>query len=423
MGSNAAVFLVMVLRGVPLFQPGSEQLLRWGANFGPLTLDGQWWRLLAAAFLHIGIVHLTLNMWALWNLGTMAEDLYGWRSFVALYLLSGIAASLASVAGNPLVVSAGASGAIFGVAGALIATLYLGRLPAPRSALRITLVSLVVFAAYTVTYGFIKGGIDNRAHLGGLFAGLLLGAALSRDFRGAAPRASRLRPWLFAAFALLLLGCMLAARRVHRPVVWLNQAEQQLKGGDTAAALGGLQRVVRARPDYAPAWSLLGAAYARNHQEPAAEAAWLRAAQLKPSDPAPRSQLGVLYLRTRRYQQARAMFQKVVEINTKDADAWVNLGIARNQLGGNGEGIADLRKAVSLNPSLPAAWFNLGLTAMNLKQYQEAANAFAQTTRLAPDDGGAWTWLANAYQAQGMNREAEMAFAKAYQLRARRQRR
>ena len=418
-GINLLVFLIMVLRGVPLLQPSSEQLLRWGANYGPLTLDGQWWRLLAAAFLHIGIVHLTLNMWCLWNLGALAEDLYGWRSFTALYLLSGIAASLASVAGNPLVVSAGASGAIFGVAGALIATLYLGKLSAPRSALRISLVSLVVFAAYTVTYGFIKGGIDNRAHLGGLFAGLLLGAVLSRDFRGTAARRSSRRRYLFAGFALVLLVCMLLARQARRPVVWLAQAERQLNRGDAAAAVGSLKRVVQARPDYAPAWSLLGAAYLRNHQEPEAEAAWLRAAQLKPSDPAPRTQAGVLYLRTHRYEQARAMFEKAVAINPKDADAYVNLAIAHNQLGRNAEAMGDLRKAVSLKPNLPAAWFNLGLTAMNLKQYDEAAKAFAHTTRLTPADPEAWIWLANAYQARGMDREAQTAFATAYQLRTR----
>src|SRR5689334_18840379 len=180
---NVLVFVAMVLRGVSIMQPNSEQLLRWGANFGPLTLDHQWWRLLTAVFLHIGIVHLAVNMWCLWNLGSLAEDLYGSRAYLAVYILSGLAGSIASLGRNALVVSAGASGAIFGVAGALIATLYLAKLSAARHALRISLISLVVFAAYSIGYGFVKGGMDNGAHVGGLVAGLVMGAVLSRDFR------------------------------------------------------------------------------------------------------------------------------------------------------------------------------------------------------------------------------------------------
>ncbi|HEX9121431.1 MAG TPA: rhomboid family intramembrane serine protease, partial [Terriglobales bacterium] len=143
---NVLIFIAMVVKGASVTQPTSDQLLRWGANFGPLTLTGQWWRLLTAMFVHIGIVHLALNMWCLWELGTLAEYLYGPKTFLALYLLSGLAASIVSIGHNPLVVTAGASGAIFGLAGALIATLYLGKLPAPRRALRISLVSLLVFA-------------------------------------------------------------------------------------------------------------------------------------------------------------------------------------------------------------------------------------------------------------------------------------
>jgi rhomboid protease GluP len=418
-GINSLVFVAMVLWHVPPLQPTSQQLLPWGANYGPLTLDHQWWRLLTATFVHIGIVHLALNMWCLWNLGVLAEHLYGWRVFLPLYLLTGIAASIASVVGNPLVVSAGASGAIFGLAGALIATLWLGKLPAPRSTLRTGLASLIVFAAYTVTYGFVKPGIDNRAHLGGLASGLLLGAVLSRDFRATTSPSSRLRPWLFPTFAVVLLAATLVARGVHRPVVWLAQAERQFNDGQTNAAVDTLSHVLGARPDLAPAWSLLGAAYIRLHREPQAEAALLRAEQLKPSDPAAREQLGLLYLRARRYEQARSAFEKVIKINPNDTDSLVNLGLTLNQLGRSEEAVASLRKAVTLAPELPSAWFNLGLTAMNLKRYDEAVKAFAQTTRITPADPESWVWLANAYQASGMTREADAAFLKAYQLRTR----
>ena len=206
LGINVFIFIAMVVKGASVTQPTADQLLRWGANFGPLTLTGQWWRLLTAMFVHIGLVHLALNMWCLWQLGLLAEHLYGPKTFLALYVISGLAASIVSLARNPLVVTAGASGAIFGLAGALIATLYLGTLAAPRGALRTSLVSLVGFAGYNLAYGFLKSGIDNGAHIGGLISGMLLGSVLSVDFRRQALRPSRLRTMLFPAFAIVLVA-------------------------------------------------------------------------------------------------------------------------------------------------------------------------------------------------------------------------
>src|SRR5581483_1344781 len=84
MGINVLVFLAMALSGLSLWDPHSSQLLRWGANFGPLTMDHQWWRLLTSMFVHVGLVHLLVNMWGLWVLGRVGEYLYGNWGFVAL---------------------------------------------------------------------------------------------------------------------------------------------------------------------------------------------------------------------------------------------------------------------------------------------------------------------------------------------------
>ena len=416
-GINVFMFVTMVLKGAPVMQPTADQLLRWGANYGPLTLSGQWWRLLAAMFVHIGIVHLALNMWALWNLGMLAEYLYGPKTFLALYLLSGLAASLVSLAHNPLVPTAGASGAIFGVAGALIATLYLGNLPTPRSALRTTLISLLVFAGYSLGYGFVKGGIDNGAHIGGLVSGLLLGTVLTMDF-GRARRHARLRPLVFPAFALALAGAAYAIHEVHAPVVRLEKAEQAFRRGDSAGALRELDQVVEARPKYAPAWFLMGTVYVRNHQDDKAEAAFRRAIELNPKDPAALAQLGVMYLRSHRYEQAREMFQRITVVSPKDADARVNLGVTLNLMGREEEALASFRRATELNPKLALAWYNFGLASMNLKHYDDAVNAFEHTRNLAPKDAEAWIWLANAYEAKGMREKADEAYLTAYKLKA-----
>ena len=104
---NLMVFAAMALEGIAM-NPSSRQLIQWGANFGPYTLGGQEWRLLSCTFLHIGLMHIFFNMWCLWDLGAMCEGLFGHATFAAVYLISGVGASLASVWWRPVGVSAGA---------------------------------------------------------------------------------------------------------------------------------------------------------------------------------------------------------------------------------------------------------------------------------------------------------------------------
>ena len=110
----------MLATGVNFLAPDPQDMLNWGADFGPKTLNGQWWRTVTCMFLHFGIIHLGFNMWVLWDLGQLVERLVGNVGFLVLYFASGIAGSLASLAWQPLAISAGASGAVFGVAGALL---------------------------------------------------------------------------------------------------------------------------------------------------------------------------------------------------------------------------------------------------------------------------------------------------------------
>src|SRR6202795_3189968 len=180
-GINIAVFVVMLLSGVSMLSnPSGQDLVRWGANFGPLTVSGQWWRLLTSVFIHGGLLHIAFNMWCLWDLGRLAESIYGHWTFAAVYLISGLSASLASVIRNPVVLSVGASGAIFGIAGALIASFYLGEFSLGRAAMTGTLRSVVMFVGYNLFFGAVIARTDNAAHVGGLLMGLLLGALIAR---------------------------------------------------------------------------------------------------------------------------------------------------------------------------------------------------------------------------------------------------
>ena len=127
---NVLIFAVMVLRGVSPTNPTPQDAIAFGADFAPLTLGGQWWRLVTSMFVHFGVVHIGLNMWCLWNLGRVAERLLGRFSYVLTYFGSGIFSSIASVYWEPQAASAGASGAIFGLAGVLVSFVYLKKTPA-----------------------------------------------------------------------------------------------------------------------------------------------------------------------------------------------------------------------------------------------------------------------------------------------------
>ena len=178
-GINAAVFLGMVLSSSTVMDFPVRELIVWGANVGALTFSGEWWRLLTNIFVHGGLIHIAFNMWCLWNLGQLCESLYGRWTYAAIYLTCGLGASLASAAWHPYVPSVGASGAIFGLAGALITALKLGEFSVPRSALSGTLRSLGAFVVYNLIFGFVLPGVDNTAHIGGLITGLIVGALIA----------------------------------------------------------------------------------------------------------------------------------------------------------------------------------------------------------------------------------------------------
>jgi rhomboid protease GluP len=204
---NVLVYVLMVVSGVSALNPSIQQLLNWGAAYGPLSLGPEPWRLLTATFVHGGLLHIGVNMWCLWNLGPLAERIFGRVSYLTLYLICGLAGSVASLWWHPMVVGVGASGAIFGVAGALITALFLGKLPLPKAAMRGTLQSLVIFAVLNLGIGQVAGGIDNSAHIGGLAAGLVLGAGLAPTLTQPSEERGKWRVTVF----LVLLGALVVA--------------------------------------------------------------------------------------------------------------------------------------------------------------------------------------------------------------------
>jgi rhomboid protease GluP len=183
---NVLVYVLMVARGVSPFSPTTDQMLAWGAGYGPLTTQGQAWRLFTQMFLHFGIIHIGMNMFVLWQGGPLIERLFGNVSYLVIYILSGLCGSFLSLWAHPMDVSAGASGAVFGVYGALFGYIAVQRKSVPGPILKSLLINVGLFVVLNIAYGLKDKQIDMSAHLGGLLSGAVLGAILSRPLvRGA----------------------------------------------------------------------------------------------------------------------------------------------------------------------------------------------------------------------------------------------
>ncbi len=175
---NLVIFAAIGLGGGGWSKVQPSVLAGLGGNLGILTTQGDWWRLVASLFLHGGLLHVTANMIAFWEAGRVTERLFGHFRYLLIYLAVGILASLASINWHQDVVSVGASGAIFGIYGVLLAALVLDpSLLPPTVTQRLRAVALV-FIGYALMQSFGQRGIDHAAHIGGLIAGLLVGSVL-----------------------------------------------------------------------------------------------------------------------------------------------------------------------------------------------------------------------------------------------------
>lgn len=184
LASFIGLFIMQVLTGVDANNPSTEALIKWGANALPLTMTDDPWRLVSSAFLHIGLMHLLFNGFAMYFFGQIAEPMFGSAKFLALFLLAAIGGnllnnyvtwqSLLDGTGQPGL-SAGASGGIMGIGAALlIAALF----KISVNGLVLNLRSLILIMGINLVYGFAVPGIDNAGHIGGAVTGLVIALAI-----------------------------------------------------------------------------------------------------------------------------------------------------------------------------------------------------------------------------------------------------
>jgi rhomboid protease GluP len=344
--------------------------------------------LLSSVFLHIGIVHLAVNMWCLWNLGEIAERIYGRAAFLVIYVTAGITGAIVSLAWHPFAVSAGASGAVFGLTGALIVTFWFGHVPFPRRHIQITLGSLLAFAGYNLIFGLITPGIGNAAHIGGLSAGLLLGFLLLRI---------GWRPTVAITLIAIATSCALLTR-ARGYVVHEERGRMALALGKTDIALEELSKATIKRPTASEAYILLGEAYMQKTQFAQAEAAYRRALALRPDANDARYELGLVLAKQGRSQEATEMFREIQKTDPKTPIAPFGLGMAAMMDQNYGTALAAFRRAVELDPFNAPALYNIGIAAIHLQRYDEAIDALAKVLLLQPRNYDAQLKLADAYR-------------------------
>jgi membrane associated rhomboid family serine protease len=267
----------------------------WGMNIGPLTLSGQYWRLFTAGFLHGGIVHIALNMWCLLSLGRLAERLFGkWQTF-AIYMLTGVGGALLSIAYDPMRNELGASGAIFGLVGAVMAGVKFGDLNIPTGEKRAIFSSVVSFAVLNFVLGMSSsfGNIDNMCHLGGFLSGLLVGLPLGAFAR---------KHQLFQLATVIVTGLVLFA------------AGRELVQTHGSAAQKGIARLAERQGDYRMAAEYMEA-YAKDN----------------PQDEEALLDLGKYYVLMNQHEDAINAFQRALKANpdsTLAKEALQSLGAA-----------------------------------------------------------------------------------------------
>lgn len=233
--ANTLIFLAMVAYNV--YDTGWEKFLntpiaadfdpeiwlKWGSDFGPFTLTGQFWRAITSIFLHKNFVHLGWNMLFLWGLGRYLDRLFTrWQAF-AIFLLTGVSGSIFSLAWHPVTNSAGASGAIYGQAGVLIALLCFARLKLPRRDIRNILLWIIFAMPIELLWSPLSKHTDYAGHIGGMLGGLVIGVLLALTFRRPIDRASRQNGVLrFATVVLVIIFAAVAQARREVALKYLN---------------------------------------------------------------------------------------------------------------------------------------------------------------------------------------------------------
>lgn len=369
---NGLIFVLMLYAGA---LKSNDVLLDFGASYGPYLRRGEYWRLVMPMFLHLGWLHLLVNSYALYILGPLLERVYGYGRYALLYVATGIGSSLLSMSMSNNV-AAGASGAIFGVAGVMLATGFLHREVIPPRWGRAFGRGILPFIVVNLVFGFSVPHIDNWGHLGGLLSGILLGAlippprhgphGLASSVAGQSPVPSSAGP----GYDTLMVA---PEARPSQAIVLLPLVVVILSMGATVEHYQTGRIVNRLLVD--------GVRLRLAHQEARALIMLQEAARRAPNDERPHELMGSLYLEQRQFDNAIREFEQAARLTPGSPQPQLGLGLAYYLKG-------DHRKAQQIFEAAPHTSEVERLLADlygEQKLYAEAIRHYQEALRLEPD--------------------------------------
>jgi membrane associated rhomboid family serine protease/Tfp pilus assembly protein PilF len=401
----------MLIGGFSPIWPRTQQLVRWGALSGEKVLiQHQWWRILSSAFIHIGAAHLVMNMWALWVLGTLAEAVLGTYLFFGVYIACAIAGSLVSLYWRPLVIAAGASGAIMGILGVMLGVVKFAHLPLPKDVLRSTTRSLVQGAVLTLVIGVIPG-IDNAAHVGGLGCGLFIGLLLSWTRRADHRLQRRLRQICLIAPFVVMVPLGLAVQKHGEPWIRYQRASYARNAGQYELAEKEARAALTDLPHRTEAVEMLSEILFEKGDDAEAGKYLRQLINQNPRNQFAVNRLAAIELKEDNPIGARDLLTKTLPLQPRNAYGQVYLGRALQALNQDNEAIAHYREAIRIVPNMYDAELALAGIYEKHQQRQDALLLYKKASQVRPDALDALRGLARVYLALGMKPQADETIA------------
>jgi len=406
-----AVFVLEILKGASFDTMSPDLAIRLGADYGPQTMSGQWWRLFTSMFLHFGFFHLAMNMWCLWALASLAERLMGRAAYLVLYVGTGLCGGLLSLAVHPQLVSAGASGAVFGISGGLITYLLLKKAPLSFDRAKKQLTSLGVFLAYNFIYS-LRPGVDMMAHAGGLVSGLVIAAALPRFLNipsveiTSAPIEEnssvnkRITQVAIACAIVVLLGAF-GAHRLQADSIYVLSSLDRIDAGQSSAVIPTLEKIVVRQPNSHLAHFALGCAYMRTNQPAGAVRELSLADTLKPGDALTEQELGAAYLSQNNFVDAIPYFRETLAKQSDNNSARIGLAAALFGDGQYQQAATEARTVITAAPNNTDAHSILGQAELHLGLNDDGLHELETALKLDPGNTELRGLLVLAYNTTG----------------------
>lgn len=401
-----------------VFIPTQDALLSYGANLGAFSVNGEYWRLFTSMFVHAGILHLALNMYALWTFGPTVCAIFGSRRFLVIYFISGLSGALASTVWNPAQISAGASGALVGIAGAMLA--FLVRARKNKAEAQKFMHPFIFFAVIcaSLLYGFFNPDIDNASHVGGLLGGFLCGLVLYPSQE----KPSRLRQLtkLSAISAVLLLAfaaCVHAARSDKRADTYriASSAMKHLRANEFEQAYADYDKLLKSELNSSYFVGRSAALVGMKKFNQALEDA-NRAIAISPKDQNAHLARARALHDLGNDDEAIKDLTKVIAANPKQASAYNSRAWSEIAMGCYDPAVDDATEALKINPEMSEALDTRGLALYCRREFDKALEDYKKGIELKPEDGACHFHRAMVYERQGQSSEAEFDRIKAKTL-------